>query len=64
MNAENLNLVNSGYVKDHLNLSRQRLHQLKRGEKIRAFDLQTKGGRRFTVYDLNSIKEYQKQTNK
>ena len=56
--AKNLQLVNSGYIQENLSLSRQRLHQLRNENKIKAYDMKSEGGKKRTLFDLDSVKEH------
>jgi len=56
--AKNLQLVNSGYIQENLSLSRQRLHQLRNENKIKAYDMKSKGGKKRTLFDLDSVRQH------
>jgi len=56
--AKNLQLVNSGYIQENLSLSRQRLHQLRNENKIKAYDMKSEGGKKRTLFDLDSVRQH------
>ena len=57
-NHKSLELVNAGYIEQNLSLSRQRLHQLRNENKIKAYDMKSEGGKKRTLFDLDSVRQH------